>query len=78
VNRIVVLFQSTHDAIKAERICIADRLECKIVAVPRSISSDCGIAIELKEELMPAVAALLEKNNIPFSRRPLPNDGINS
>jgi hypothetical protein len=72
MSRVVVLFQSTHDAIKAERLCIGHRLECRIIAVPRSISSDCGIGLEMKEDLIPTLSSLLDKNDITFSRRQLP------
>jgi hypothetical protein len=72
MSRMLALFPSTHDAIKAERLCIAHRLKCRTIAVPRTISSDCGIALEIEEALMNTVADTLSKNDIPFSWHRLP------
>ena len=72
MSRMLALFQSTHDAIKAEQLCIAHRLECRTIAVPRAISSDCGIALEISEELMNTAADILSKKNIRFSWHRLP------
>lgn len=66
MSRLLVLFQSTHAVIKAERLCIGENIPCKVIAVPRQLSSDCGISIELKEAQETAVRELLTKNNIPF------------
>jgi hypothetical protein len=66
MSRLLVLFQSTHAVIKAERLCIAGNIPCKVIAVPRRISSECGISIELKEEQEAEVRKILAKNNIPF------------
>jgi hypothetical protein len=66
VSRLLVLFESTHAVIKAERLCIAEKIPCKVIAVPRQISSDCGISIELNDEQEAAVAEVLKKNSIGF------------
>jgi hypothetical protein len=73
MSRMVVLFQSTHDAIRAERLCHKHNLECRTIAVPRTISSDCGIALEIKEVLINTVADTLSKNDIHFSWHRLPD-----
>lgn len=72
MSRIVVLFQSTHDAIRAERLCQRHNLACKTIAVPRTISSNCGIALEVKEDVIVTVDDLLFKNNISYSWHLLP------
>jgi hypothetical protein len=66
MSRLLVLFQSTHSVIKAERLCIAEKISCTVIAVPRQISSECGISLELKEEQEEAVTELLTKNTIRF------------
>jgi len=73
MSRMLALFQSTHAAIKAERACLAHHLNCRTIAVPRAISSDCGIALEIGEELMNTAADVLSKNNINFSWHRLPD-----
>jgi hypothetical protein len=66
VSRLLVLFQTTHAVIKAERLCIAENIPCKVIAVPRLISSDCGISIELKEEQEAVVREILTRNGVAF------------
>ena len=41
-----VLFNSIHDALKAERILKEQSVEGEIVPVPRALSSDCGVCIK--------------------------------
>jgi hypothetical protein len=48
--RHLLLFQSTRAVIKAERIFRKNGLYCKVIPVPRTISSECGMAIEIKPE----------------------------
>jgi hypothetical protein len=69
----LALFESTHAVIKAERLCIEQGLACRAIAVPRSISSNCGIALEINEELMNTVADILYRNDIVFSWHRLPD-----
>jgi hypothetical protein len=47
MHKIIVTFPSTYAAIKAERLCMQHAITCKVIPVPRDISSDCGIALEL-------------------------------
>ena len=72
MNKALALFESTHLVIKAERLCNTNRLACRAVAVPRSISTDCGIGLEVTEDLMTRVDDLLAKNDITFSWHRLP------
>ena len=72
MSRMLALFESTHAVIKAERLCIEHGLACRAIAVPRSISFNCGIALEITEEGKSAVDDILLKNNIPFSWHRLP------
>ena len=71
MNRELALFESTHAVIRAERLCIAHQLSCRAVAVPRSISSECGIGLEIPEDLKTAVHELMTRSNITVSWRRL-------
>jgi hypothetical protein len=64
MNKIIIVFHSTHDAISAERVCLRSGLRCQAVPVPRHITSDCGIALEVEREDRNAAEALLRKENI--------------
>jgi len=61
------LLQSTHTVIAADKICCAASLYCKIIPVPRSISSQCGLGIEASEADVPLIADLLRNNGIVFA-----------
>ena len=59
----LILFESSHHSIKAEKVFVNNQLDYRMTAVPPEISSDCGsaiIAVAALEELK----ELLQKNNI--------------
>lgn len=62
------LFESTHAVIKAEKVCINSDVEYKIITVPRSISSQCGMSIEIDNKLEEKLSNLLENNKINFEK----------
>ena len=55
----VALFDSVSHVMKAEKILLQAGIRHKIIPVPRSISTDCGVCIrfapELTEELLSAL-----------------------
>ena len=61
------LFQTTRDVIKAERLCNRHRLQCRIIPVPRHISSECGMSIETDESVVGEVEKLMKENGIVTS-----------
>jgi hypothetical protein len=64
MNKIIVLFNSTRDAITAERTCLRNAIPCQAIPVPRNIAADCGIALEINGEDEAAVQSLFEKESI--------------
>ena len=50
-RRRVVSFHTTAGAMAAERLCRREGLEGKLISVPRSVTSDCGIAWSAPTEL---------------------------
>ena len=48
---LVVTFHTTAAAMAAERLCRREGLEGRLISVPRSITSDCGIAWSAPAEL---------------------------
>ncbi len=59
------LFQSTHDVIMAEKAIRNRKIPCRVIPVPRSISSQCGMALEIAKEYAGEAAALLETEVLP-------------
>ena len=55
-EKCLLVFASVHQVMKAEKILQKKGLKIDLVPVPREISSDCGVAIELsldvKEEIL--------------------------
>lgn len=49
MNKVIVVFDSTRTAINAEKLCLKNAVSCQVIPVPRDISSDCGIALEIGE-----------------------------
>lgn len=62
--RLVVTFHTTAGAIATEQLCRREQLEGKLVSVPRSITSDCGIAWSSPPELRSALEAALQEAGI--------------
>ncbi|MFP4417102.1 MAG: DUF3343 domain-containing protein [Fibrobacterota bacterium] len=64
MNRTFFLFKTTRDAIKAERILTAHHKRVRVIPVPRSISSECGMALEFTQENPLELQQLLHTENI--------------
>jgi hypothetical protein len=47
MNRIILTFHSTHDAIATERLLESHAIEFQVMPTPVEISADCGIALLL-------------------------------
>jgi hypothetical protein len=46
----VVLFASTHFAIRAEKVAKENGLNVKLIPVPRRLGSDCGVCLRFSWE----------------------------
>lgn len=57
-------FLTTHQAIKAEMLLAKENYEYKMVPVPRSISSSCGIALCCSPEDAQSIKDFLEEYSI--------------
>jgi hypothetical protein len=44
----VILVHSTSHALKAERALEKAGIECKLIPVPRQLSSDCGVCVRVE------------------------------
>ena len=43
----VVLVYSISHALRAEKLLLEDGIECKLIPVPRQLSSDCGVCVRI-------------------------------
>ena len=55
----VALFQSVSQAIRAEKLLAGAGIPCKLIPVPRHLSSDCGVCLRFAPACRPQVEAAL-------------------
>ena len=56
----VVLFESISHALRAEKLIKAAQITCKLIPVPRHLSSDCGVCLRFNTEAKEQVENILE------------------
>lgn len=57
---VFVTFRSTREVVKAERICREHGITCKVIPVPREISSECGMALQIEQQDKEIVSEVLK------------------
>ena len=62
----IVAFNSTHHAIRTDKILNEKDLKVTTLPTPREISSSCGISVRFLKEDMDVVVECLEKNEILY------------
>jgi hypothetical protein len=60
----VFIFESVHRVMKAEKLLKGKGIKLDLIPVPREISSDCGVAIELSEGSETEALSILTENRI--------------
>jgi hypothetical protein len=63
----VVLFHTTSAALRAEKLVKQAGLVCKLIPVPRELSSDCGISLRFAWEQAEAVQQLLRDAGVDMA-----------
>ncbi len=67
----VALFESVSHALRAEKLVKAAKLPCKLIPVPRHLSSDCGVCLRFNFEDQKAVEQILAGTIDHFEILPL-------
>ncbi len=62
----VILVDSTSHALRIEKLLLQHKLACKLVPVPRHLSSDCGVCVRINAQEIAAVRVLLEEHQVEF------------
>ena len=60
----VILVYSTAHALKAEKALQRAGISCKLIPVPRHISSDCGVCVRIRRENGKAALEVLEEAGV--------------
>ncbi len=60
----VILVDSTSHALRIEKLLTRNEMICKLIPVPRHLSSDCGVCVRILKENQLAIGKLIEDNQI--------------
>jgi len=60
----VILVDSTGHALRIEKILLSKGMTCKLIPVPRHLSSDCGVCVRILKSDMETIRTLLNKHQI--------------
>jgi Protein of unknown function (DUF3343) len=63
-DELVAIFNSIHRVMKAEKLLKAKELPILLIPAPRSLSSDCGLAIRYPNSLRETVESALAANGL--------------
>ena len=65
-NPMVILVDSTSHALRIEKILLKNEITCKMVPVPRHLSSDCGVCVRINTEDWEQIKEVLEQQKAVF------------
>jgi hypothetical protein len=60
----IVTFQNTHEAMKAEREAINNKIKVVVIPTPTYITKSCGISLKIEEENIQSIIKLVQSENI--------------
>ena len=61
----ILLFQSVHHVMKAEKVLKERGMAVDLIPVPREISSDCGVAIQVPWEVSEEALCFIGERGLP-------------
>jgi len=67
-SKLLVVFKSTHSALRFEKVIKDNNLYTRMVPVPRQISTSCGIAGRIKKEDMADIIDVCQKYELDFHK----------
>ncbi len=62
----VVIFHSTHHALRAEKILKGSKLEAKMIPLPRKFSAECGLALKISGEIKSLTEDILSSRGVEY------------
>ena len=62
----VILVHATSHAIRGEKVINKAGLRCRLIPVPRHLSSDCGVCLRILDSDEEKIKSVLESNNIQW------------
>ncbi len=64
----LVLFESVHHALRAEKILKNAGIPYKLIPVPKHISSDCGICVRFMQKDKAEMEQAFRESNVQFMK----------
>jgi len=61
-----ILVDSTSQAIRIEKVLNGQNICCKLVPVPRHLSSDCGVCVRILIKELTKIKVLITDQNLGF------------
>jgi hypothetical protein len=66
-NCVVILFDSTHQALSGEKALKEGGIRHAVINTPREFSVDCGISLRIEPELRDAAVSALDANGVVYA-----------
>jgi hypothetical protein len=63
-DKVVIIIYTVSQAIKIEKILRKIGITCKLIPVPRFLSSDCGVCVSIRKSDEGKVRQILQDSNI--------------
>lgn len=63
-NYSVILVHATSHALRAEKVIKQAGISCRLIPVPRQLSSDCGVCLRVKQADRDNVVHILTDNHV--------------
>ena len=67
-NREIFLFQNIRQVILAERWCVENKLDVRVIPVPRPYSTECGMCLEVEQEVGDRLEAFARESGFVVRR----------
>ena len=67
-DHLFLIFKSMTHVLSAERMARKQGIQCRMVPIPRNLSTDCGMCISVKTESGDELIELLEKRGLTPDR----------
>lgn len=67
-NSEIFLFQNIRQVILAERWCVENRLDVKVIPVPRPYSTECGMCLEMNRKDGDKLASFAKEQGLTTTR----------
>lgn len=62
----IILFPTNAHVMRAEKLMNEAGFECKLVAVPRHLSSDCGVCLSIHAQSMDDIRSFLKDKKLEY------------